>query len=149
MERTQILETAVRLSRTIDQLTEVLEAESGSVYAHSTEKMTGFYRDKTSLLADYAASVSALREAGKGGAVDLPAELSAEIKTKSARLAEAMERNMKALSVAGEASRRVVEVIIEAVRQQRQSGAGYGVDKDGGLVEADGNAEAVTLDTKV
>ncbi len=126
--------------------------EVDGVYTLKNNELAGLYQDKTRLLADYASGLSAIRAMGGDEGVELPADLSARIKQNSAALMQAMERNVKTLQVAHEASRQVVDVIIEAVKQQRRTGAAYGKDKNGGLVvnEAGGNAAAaVTLDTRL
>ncbi len=151
-DRTQILATADKLATTIDQLTVVLDDEVEGVYTHKTSEMARIYQAKTRLLADYAATVSSLRGAGGEQGVELPADMTARIKEKSNQLMLAMERNIKALQVAHEASRQVVDVIIDAVKQQRQTGAAYGKDKNGKFMASEAGssaAAAVTLDTRL
>lgn len=145
-----ILATADRLAVTIDMLTNVLDDEVEGVYTHKTADLARIYQDKTRLLADYASTVGSLRDASGDHDADLPADMTARIKEKSARLMQAMERNVKALQVAHEASRQVVDVIIEAVKMQRRTGAAYGKDKNGSLtINEGGDSAAVTLDTRL
>ena len=147
-----IREMAEKLDGTIAKLTAVLNEEIEGVYTRKTSDLTRLYQEKTNLLADYAASVSAMRTLGGKDGIELPAPLSASLKEKSSLLMQAMERNIKALQVAHEASRQVVEVIVDAVKKQRQSGAAYGRDHKGELVVNEGGesaAAAVTLDTRL
>jgi len=148
----EYLTHASKLAETMEQLTTVLNEESEGVYTHKSTELASLYQSKTRLLADYAAGVGTMRTASGTTGIELPAALSANLKSKSSLLAQAMERNIKALQVAHEASRQVVEVIIDAVKQQRRSGAAYGKDKNGSLIVNDGGegaAAAVTLDTRL
>lgn len=148
----EVLSNAGKLITTIEQLAHVLDDEVEGVYTRKTEDMAKLYQQKTHLLADYASIVTTLRKAGDGWDVELPAEMTARIKTKSELLAKAMERNLKALRVAHEASQQVVNIIVEAVKQQRRAGTPYGKNRNGALVTSesgDGAASAVTLDTKL
>lgn len=152
MDSANLTDTTNRLTETITALTRVLHEEVDNLYTGKPEQLAGFYKDKTRLLADYAAGLSALKTATQGGKIDLPAAANAKLKTTSTELARAMERNLGALAVAQEASQRVVDAIIDAVKQQRQSGAAYGVDKDGRMTAAEAPAQlaqAVTLDTRL
>lgn len=152
IERTELLSTAGRLATTIEQLTGVLIREVDGVYTLKNNELASLYQDKTRLLADYAAGLSTIRGMGGNEGVELPADLSARLRQNSAALMQAMERNVKTLQVAHEASRQVVDVIIDAVKQQRRTGAAYGKDKNGGLVVNEGGtgaAAAVTLDTRL
>jgi flagellar biosynthesis/type III secretory pathway chaperone len=152
MANADIHETTNRLTATITALTRVLHEEVDNLYTGKNEELATYYKDKTRLLADYAAGLSALRVATQGGKIDLPAEANASLKQSSTELARAMERNLSALAVAQQASQHVVSAIIDAVKQQRQSGAAYGVDKDGHMTAAEaaaGAAQAVTLDTRL
>lgn len=151
MERTEIISTAAKLADTMGTLAALLDEESAGVYTKKNEELAGIYKEKSRLLADYAAGISSLRAVGTGSTLDLPAELNATMKTRSNLLAQAMERNVMALKVAHEASQRVVEIIIDAVKQQRHTGAAYGKDREGGLMLPAGEdkATAVTLDTRL
>lgn len=147
-----IRELAEKLDGTIAKLTSVLNEEIDGVYTRKTADLARLYEEKTHLLADYAAGVSAMRSMGGTEGVELPAGLSASIRERSSLLMQAMERNIKALQVAHEASRQVVEVIVDAVKKQRTTGAAYGKDNKGGLVVNEGSesaAAAVTLDTRL
>lgn len=150
--RTDFIASAHKLSTTIDQLTNVLEEEISGVYTRKTAELARLYQDKTRLLADYAAGIGTLRSVDGKEGFELPADLSASIRQKSSTLMQAMERNVKALRVAHEASRQVVDVIIDAVKKQRQTGAAYSVDRNGGLLVNEGSdsaAAAITLDTRL
>jgi|GEM_PF-1199400 len=152
METPALDTLANQLAVTIDELTNVLNAEVDNLYTPKNDVLTSYYKEKARLLADYAASISALRTATQGGKIHLPAELNARIKTGSTALATAMQRNVNALAAAQEASKRVVDAIIDAVKQQRQHGAAYGVDRTGNMTlppVSENATQAVTLDTRL
>ncbi len=152
MERTELIETAKTLAAAMSRLSEALESEVSALYTARPKELESLYNQKTLLLAEYAASLSALKAHDKGQQPDLPAEINAELKQNATRLADSMKRNMHGLSVAREASEQVVSVIIDAVRKQRHRGAAYGVGKDGGMIVAEpppSAAQAVTFDTRL
>lgn len=152
MERTEMIETAKTLAATMGRLSDALESEVAALYTSRPKELESMYRQKTLLLAEYAASLAALKGHDKGQQPDLPAEINAELKQNATRLADSMKRNMHGLSVAREASEQVVNVIIEAVRKQRHHGAAYGVGKDGSMIVAEPPptaAQAVTFDARL
>lgn len=152
MERTEMIETARTLAQTMERLTDIMESEVKMLYTAPNGEMESIYRQKTLLLAEYSATLSALKSHDTGRQPDLPADVTAALKANSARLAESMKRNQIALAAAREASEQVVNVIIDAVRQQRHSGAAYGVGKDGEMIVAAAPAsaaQAVTFDTRL
>jgi flagellar biosynthesis/type III secretory pathway chaperone len=147
------MSAATRLNDTIDQLTRVLDDEVEGVYTRKTDELSKLYHTKSRLLADYTSNVGHLRDLSKtDDRTELPAELRASLREKSARLAQAMMRNTKALRVAHEASQQVVNVIIDAVKRQRQSVPIYGTDHRGNMIAPTSlgdSATAVTLDTRL
>ncbi len=152
MDTADISTTARSLAETIGALTATLNGEIDGLYTNRNEELARRYSEKARLLADYAAGVTALRTVTGNGQHDLPGDLSALLKSRSQELASAMERNMQSLAIAQEASQRVVDVIIDAVKQQRRTGAAYGKSKDGGLAAPESSGaltQAVTLDERL
>jgi len=152
MDRNDMLATAEQLVGTMGSLSALLNDEVSKLYTSHLAELEGIYEQKNELLMAYANGVNALRNGSNGEKLDLPAPLSTELKAKSAELNTSMQHNMRALTVAKDASEGVVNMIIEAVKKQRTVGAAYGMDRDGGLTAApmaDNLAQAVTLDTKL
>lgn len=152
MDSANVTTAAAMLACTIEQLTLSLNGEVDGLYTNRNEELARRYTEKTRLLAEYASNVAALRTATDNGKIELPAPMSALLKARSATLANAMERNMKSLAIAQHASQSVVNAIIEAVKQQRRTGAAYGKAKDGSLMNAPDTAaltQAVTVDTRL
>ncbi len=155
MEPDKLLETAHGLESTMDQLTDLLTAESEGVYTRSTADMARFRDDKARLFADYVTGLQTLHDAHNGQPVPLPAATKAALRTKHPLLTAAMKRNERALAVALEASRRVVGMIVDAVKEQRSTntGSGYGISRSGTVTGhgdgSAGSAQAITLDTRL
>ena len=157
MDRAEIIAEAKTLIHTMDLLANVLEVEVRHLYTSKSKELEVFYKQKAALLTNYTAGMTALQNAatdkdGKVGKLDLPADLTHELKQHSKHLMDVMDRNMRAIAVAEEASRKVVEVIIDAVKKQRTTGAAYGVNKDGALTippASEAATQAVTFDTRL
>lgn len=152
MERNEYLQSARSFVMTMNSLSDVLETEVGDLYTASPKVLEQHYNSKSRLLADYAAQLTTLREADRAMPTELPADISAALKESANRLTLSMDKNIKALAVAKAAGERVIDIIIEAVKQQRHTGAAYGVGNNGNMIAApspDGSAQAVTLDTRL
>lgn len=152
VDREEYIETARKFASVMERLCEVLESESNVLYSARNNQLQALYKEKTNLLAEYAATLSALRTMDKSRHFEVPADINAALKQHAPRLSEAMKRNMLSLSVAREASEQVVKVIVDCVQQQRQTGAAYGIGKDGQMVLAEPAltaAAAVTYDARL
>lgn len=152
VDRAEYIETARKFASVMERLCEVLEHEGKILYSARNQQLEATYKEKTNLLAEYAATLSALKNMDKSRNFEVPAEINAAIKQHAPRLSEAMKRNMLSLSVACEASEQIVRVIVNCVQQQRQTGAAYGVGKDGQMILAEPAmtaAAAVTYDARL
>jgi hypothetical protein len=152
MDSANVTTAAALLASTIEQLTASLNSEVDGLYKNRNEALAMHYTEKSRLLAEYASNMTALRQATDNGKIDLPAPMSALLKARSEALVTAMDRNMKSLAIAKDASQRVVDAIIDAVKQQRRTGAAYGLAKDGSMISAPDHAaltQAVTVDTRL
>jgi len=152
MDRNDMLSTAEQLVGTMDSLSALLNDEVSRLYAAHVGEMEEICQQKNELLMAYANGVNALKIGSEGQKLDLPPVLSSTLKEKSSVLNDSMQKNMRALTVAKDASEGVVNMIIEAIKKQRTTGAAYGMDRDGSLTgapETDSMTQAITLDTRL
>lgn len=149
MENETTLNPVSELLETMERLQHVLEEETQGVYKHSNEKLKALAKEKSELFAAYTLKMNAQRDTHFAKESKLSHEERTKLQERHVLLQSAIKKNMLALSVAQEAAHRVMDVIVQAVRQQRQSPAGYALSANGSLLGTEGDAQGVTLNTRL
>lgn len=103
----------------------ILRQESASVRVMDLETAKTLAQDKADLAARYDKHILALHES-RAHLPELEDELRQNLADAQSRIAEAISENIQTLQAARQATRRVVEMIVDSVSRGTRQMAGYG-----------------------
>ena len=124
MNTTQRISDLILIS---GHLAELLQRENAALREHRAQDVAGILEEKDKLSRAYESRLKGLAE-HPAGLMDVDEELRERLRGLGEKLSGLVEENAKLLTVAIRASRRVLEMVAEAVKESAPSPGTYGAN---------------------